>query len=106
MNNNWRQISELTITLYYRNNVMVVVVYLASYLEELHTQTQCLPQGNASVKTHLDTKVKEMRTFFDTQLFYFEGLHPSEVDGTWNSVWKYWRTLSIQWCVCINALRL
>ena len=50
MNNNWRQITELTITLYYGNNVMVVVVYLATYLEELHTQAQCLLRGNASVK--------------------------------------------------------
>ena len=77
MNNNWRQITELTITLYYDNNVMVVVVYLATYLEELHTQTQCLLQGNASVKTNLDTKLKKMRTSIDIQLFYFEGLHPS-----------------------------
>ena len=56
---------------------MVVVVYLATYLEELHTQTQCLLQGNASVKTNLDTKLKKMRTSIDIQLFYFEGLHPS-----------------------------
>lgn len=30
MKNNWRQIIELTITLYYRNNIMVVVVDLAT----------------------------------------------------------------------------
>ena len=51
----------LNLPLPYGNNVMVVVVYLATYLEELHTQTQCLLQGNASVKTNLDTKLKKMR---------------------------------------------
>lgn len=30
MKTNWRQIIELTITLYYRNNIMVVVVDLAT----------------------------------------------------------------------------
>ena len=30
MKNNWRQIIELTITLYYHNNIVVVVVDLAT----------------------------------------------------------------------------
>ena len=90
--------------------------YLLKLIKEIISSTACVCVWYASVKTSLDTKQKKIQTTSDTQVKllhnsslndFFTGLHSSKVDGTWNSVWKDWRTLSTKWCVCIkNGFRL